>query len=199
MTGQDVINLVRYQVRDYQDVQTSPFDKWNAINAGNRFIRRIALEAKPSILNATETANLVIGTSEYTLTKVPNKVTEVRVDGKTVSQVDVQSIVDLTKTGTPTVYYLSAYNKITFYPIPDAILAYSVRMVEASTDWAEATTIPWNQDIVDFIVEYAIGVLTGSLNQQYIKQEVRKLLGNIEEQQIGVSSYWDVAPKGSDY
>ena len=133
MTGQDVLNLVRYQVADFQDAKTSVFDKWNAINAGNRFVRRMALEIKPSVLNATETGNLVIGTAEYTLTKVPNKITEVRVDGKRLNVVEVQQISDLTQAGTPSVYYVTAYNKVSFWPIPDAILGYSVRMVEAAT------------------------------------------------------------------
>ena len=192
MTGQDVLNLVRYQVADFQDAKTSVFDKWNAINAGNRFVRRMALEIKPSVLNATETGNLVIGTAEYTLTKVPNKITEVRVDGKRLNVVDVQQISDLTQAGTPSVYYVTAYNKVSFWPIPDAILGYSVRMVEAATEWNEATTIPWSTDIADVIVNYAVGVLTGSLDINYLKMELRKILGGLEEGMTGVNSYWAI-------
>jgi hypothetical protein len=195
MTGQDVINLVRYQLKDFQDVATSPFDKWNAINAGNRFVRRVALDVKPSILNATETGNLVAGTSEYTLTKVPNKITEVRVDGKIMVKTEVQSIVDLSTTGTPTHYYMTAYNKFAVWPIPDAVLAYSVRMVEASTDWNEATTIPWNTDIIDVIVAYAVGVLSGTGDPAAIRLETRKLLVGIEESVTMVNSYWKTMPE----
>ena len=192
MTGQDVLNLVRYQVADFQDAKTSVFDKWNAINAGNRFVRRMALEIKPSVLNATETGNLVIGTAEYSLTKVPNKITEVRVDGKRLNVVEVQQIADLTQAGTPSVYYVTAYNKVSFWPIPDAILGYSVRMVEAATEWNEATTIPWSTDIADVIVNYAVGVLTGSLDINYLKMELRKILGGLEEGMTGVNSYWAI-------
>lgn len=192
MTGQDIISLVRYQVADYQDAKTSPFDKWNAINAGNRFVRRMALEIKPSVLNATETGNLVVGTAEYTLTKVPNKITEVRVDGKRIGVIEVQQISDLTQAGTPSVYYVTAYNKVSFWPIPDAILGYSVRMVEAATEWDEATTIPWSTDIADVIVNYAVGVLTGSLDVNYLKMELRKILSGLEESMTGVNSYWSI-------
>ena len=198
MTGQDIINLVRYQVADFQDAKTSPFDKWTAINAGNRFVRRMALEIKPSVLNATETGTTVIGTAEYTLTKVPNKVTEVRVDGKRLGVVEVQQIADLTQVGVPLSYYITAYNKVSFWPIPDSALAYSVRMVEAATEWNEATTIPWNTDIIDVIVAYAVGSLTGSLDINYIKSEIRKILIGLEESMIGVNSYWNI-PKTSDW
>ena len=58
MTGNDVLQLVRYQVNDMQDTVTSYYDKMNAINAANRFMRRLALEFNPNILNATETASI---------------------------------------------------------------------------------------------------------------------------------------------
>lgn len=192
MTGLDVLNLVRFQTKDYQDAVTSPFDKWTAINAANRFVRRMALELKPSILNATETGNLVAGTSEYTLTNIPNKITEVRVNGNKLAQADPQNIVNLTTTGTPLRYFVTAYNKITFHPVPDAVLPYSVRMVAASSGWDETTVIPWNSDIVDIVVAYAVGSLVGSLNAAELKQELRKILGSIEESTVGVSSYWAV-------
>ena len=193
MTGLDVLNLVRFQTKDYQDAVTSPFDKWTAINAANRFVRRMALELKPSILNATETGNLVAGTSEYTLTNIPNKITEVRVNGNKLAQADPQNIVNLTTTGTPLRYFVTAYNKITFHPVPDAVLPYSVRMVASSSDWDETTTIPWNSDIVDIVVAYAVGMMSGGVDLAGLKNELRKLLGQIEESSVGVSSYWAVS------
>lgn len=199
MTGAEAIQLMRYQLGDMQDAVFSPFDKLNAFNAANRYFRRLALEFKPSILNYTETQNLAVGTAAYTLTHKPNRILEIRVAGKRINSIESTSIVDLTKTGTPTNYYMSAYDTITFYPIPDAILAFSVYMVEASTDVTEASTLLWTADLVDLIVLYAVGMLKGSLDLQYIRQEVRKLLGKIEPSPIGVNSYWEITQKDSDY
>ena len=191
MTGLDVLNLVRYQTTDMQDAVTSWFDKMNAINAANRFMRRLALEFKPNMLNATETQNLVIGTSAYTLTKIPNKILDVRVNGKRVNQCEMQNISDLEKTGTPTNYWRSAYNELTFYPVPDAVLSFTVTMIEASTDWAEATTVPWSPDLVDLIVSYAAGLLGGNIDLQFIRVETQKLLTDYNPNAMIINGYWD--------
>ena len=93
------------------DIVTSPYEKWNAINDANKFVRRVALTAKPSLITAIETQNTVAGTSEYTLTKIPQKMTGVRMNGRPIASIDVQSIPDLTKTGTPTHYYTTAFRQ----------------------------------------------------------------------------------------
>ena len=200
MTGNDVLQLVRYQVNDMQDTVTSYYDKWNAINAANRFMRRLALEFKPNMLNVSETANLVVGTSEYTLTKIPNKILDIRVDGKRVSQVEMQNIDDLAKTGKPTNYWRSAYNKISFYPVPDAVLSFTVTMIEASTEWDDATTVPWSPDLVDLIVSYAVGLLGGTLDLQFIRVEAQKLLTDYDPNAMIINGYWDeMSVVGGDY
>lgn len=191
MTGLDVLNLVRYATADMQDAVTSTYDKWNAINAANRFMRRLALEFKPNMLNVSETQNIVVGTSEYTLTKIPNKILDVRVDGKRVSQVEFQNIDDLTKTGKPTNYWRSAYNKVSFYPVPDAVLSFTVTMIEASTDWDDAATIPWSPDLVDLIVSYAVGLLGGTPDLQFIRVETQKLLTDYNPNAMIINGYWD--------
>ena len=201
MTGLDVLNLVRYSTGDMQDASTSWFDKMNAINAANRFMRRLALEFKPNMLNATETQNLVIGTSAYTLTKIPNKILDVRVNGKRINQCEMQNISDLAKTGTPTNFWRSAYNEITLYPVPDAVLSFTVTMIEASTDWAEITIVPWSPDLVDLIVSYAVGLLGGNIDLQFIRVETQKLLTDYNPNAMIINGYWDEFTPfvGSDY
>ena len=200
MTGNDVLQLVRYQVNDMQDTVTSYYDKMNAINAANRFMRRLALEFNPNILNATETANTVVGTSAYTLTKIPNKILDMRIAGKRIYQTEMQSISDLTKTGTPTCYWRSAYNAFTLYPIPDAVLPYTVTMIEATTDWTDATTVPWSPDLVDLIVTYAVGLLGGNLDLNFMRVETKKLLADYNPNAVIISGYWDnYSPLGGDY
>lgn len=191
MTGNDVLQLVRYQVNDMQDTVTSYYDKMNAINAANRFMRRLALEFNPNILNATETANTVVGTSTYTLTKIPNKILDFRVNRKRIYQTEMQGIDDLTKTGVPTHYWRSAYNAFTLYPIPDAVLPYTVTMIEATTDWTEATTVPWSPDLVDLIVSYAVGLLGGNIDLQFIRVETQKLLTDYNPNAMIINGYWD--------
>ena len=200
MTGFDVLQLVRYQTNDMQDTGTSYYDKINAVNAANRFMRRLALEFNPNILNATETANTVVGTSTYTLTKIPNKILDFRVNGKRIYQIEMQSIDDLTKTGTPTHYWRSAYNTFTLYPIPDAVVPYVVTMIEATTDWTEATTVPWSPDLVDLIVAYAVGLLGGNLDLNFMRVETKKLLTDYNPNAVIISGYWDnYSPLGGDY
>ena len=200
MTGNDVLQLVRYQVNDMQDTVTSYYDKMNAINAANRFMRRLALEFNPNILNATETANTVIGTSAYTLTKIPNKILDFRVNGKRIYQTEMQGIDDLTKTGVPTHYWRSAYNAFTLYPIPDAVLPYTVTMIEATTDWTDATTVPWSPDLVDLIVTYAVGLLGGNLDLNFMRVETKKLLADYNPNAVVMNGYWDnYSPLGGDY
>lgn len=200
MTGFDVLQLVRYQTNDMQDTTTSYYDKLNSVNAANRYMRSLALEFKPTMLNATETQNTVVGTSAHTLTKIPNKLLDVRVDGKRIYAIEMQNIDDLSKTGKPTGYYRTAYNQITLYPIPDAVYSLSVTMVEASTDWTDATTVPWSPDLVDLIVTYAVALLGGNLDLNFIRVETQKLLTDYQPNAVIINGYWDNCSSfGGDY
>jgi hypothetical protein len=198
MTGNDVLTLVRYALNDMSDSKTSSYDKMNAINAGNRFVRKLAYDYKPSILNYTETGNTVASTTEYTLTHKPNKILSVRLDGQLVPVVNKYHIRDLTQIGKPTGYYVSAFDKVSFWPVPDGAYSFSVDMTEASSDWAENTTVPWTSDMVDIIIAYAVGLLQGTLDANSLKSQTMKLLTGLEPESVGVSSYWCVRTE-SDY
>lgn len=198
MTGADALQLLNYQLKDFQDAVYSPFEKMNAINAANRMARKAAAKYKSSLVMVTETQNLVVGDSTYTLTHIPNKVTEVRVDGKVVKPIARESITDLTTTGTPTNYWLSAYNEITFYPVPKEVLSFDVTMVEASTDWTEATTIPWSPDLVDVIVSGAYSILTGTDVSGMIKELV-EMLSSVEPDSREVVGYWNTRTTGGEW
>ena len=201
MTGADVLSLLNYQIKDMQDAVYSPFDKYNAISAANRYLSRLASEFKPSMLTTTEPpANTVVGTSVYTLTKIPSKILDFRMNGKKIYEIEMQSIDDLTVTGTPTGYWRSAYNQITFYPVPDAVLPYTVTIIESASDITATTDVPWSNDIVDLIVVYAAGFLTNTLDLNYIRNEAGKLMRDYNSSDVIVTGYWNsYRPNGGDY
>lgn len=200
MTGADVLSLLNYQLKDMQDAVYSTFDKYNAISAANRYLSRLASEFKPSMLTATETGNTVVGTSAYTLTKIPSKILDFRMNGKKIYEIEMQSIDDLTVTGTPTGYWRSAYDQVTFYPVPDAVLPYTVTMIESASDITATATLPWSNDLVDLIVVYAVGVLTGSLDLVYVRNEAGKLMRDYNSSDVIVTGYWNsYRPNGGDY
>lgn len=195
MLVSDVLLLVRYATGDMDDSKTSYYQKMNAINAANRFIRKVAFDIKPTLLETTETQNTSATTAEYTLTNIPNRIKAVRIDGDKIDPTNKDDITDLTETGKPTGYYMTAYNKITFWPIPDDTYSFSVYMVKASTDLAEGDTLPWTDDMGDVITAYASGLLTGSLDSAGMEQEARRLLDDLEPVVTGVQGYYD---EGSD-
>jgi len=180
MLVSDVLLLVRYAVGDMNDSNSSYYQKMVAINAANRFIRKIIFQYKSSLLNYTETQNTVAATTEYTLTHKPNRIIYVRVDGVKVDPANQADIYDLTQSGKPQRYYMSAFDKISFWPVPDAVYPFSVYMVEGSSDLTDSDTILWTADFADVMVEYAAGLLAGSLNAYSLKPEIIQHLCSFE-------------------
>jgi hypothetical protein len=199
MLVSDALLLVRYAVGDMDDSKTSYYQKMVALNAANRFIRKLAFEYKPSLLNYTETQNTVASTVEYTLTHKPNKIRAVRVAGTKIDPINPDIIKDLTETGKPRGYYMSAFDKVSFWPVPDAVYSFSVYMVEGSAEIADSDTLLWTPDLADVMVAYTAGLLTNTLDADSLKMDAIRYLGGIEHDSSGVVGYWDAPAKESDW
>lgn len=198
MTGADVLQKLNYSLDDFSDVKFSPFSKWIAINDINKVAYRVAARYKPSLITVSDSQNTVVSTAEYTLSHIPSSINSVRFDGKKIEKTDIESIYDLTTTGTPTYYYMTAYNKVSLYPVPNIIKALAVSMVEDVTEWVSATTITWNQNIVDLIVSGAATSLSGG-DISFIEKAFVDLITMLEPRGSQMNGYWDGASNRGDY
>ena len=78
-------------------------------------------------------------------------------------------------------------------------MPFQVWMIESATLWSAATTIPWNSDIIDAIIDIAVGFLAGGIDFSQVEVSVRRLLSDVEPGPAVVEQYFDIVTTRGDY
>jgi hypothetical protein len=199
MSVQTMMDRVFYLIGDSGRQSSNSTEVLFALNSAQRELRRQILDYKPSLLYETETGNTVAGTAEYTLTYKPLRIITVRVSGYVIPAIRKEDITDLTTTGNPIGYYMTATNKIALYPIPTEIVPYEVMAVRSATAWTEASTTEWVDEVEDGLADWAAAFIA---KQPLPTMPLMIIIGNIEKELPLVGSYWgdsDYARIRTDY
>jgi hypothetical protein len=177
----DILTRVRALTHDERKTGYLDTDILYAINGGIRFIRRLIKDYKPLLLaDPPYTGTLKAGDSFVKLDAIVTKVIDIRVKGQTIPVTDLSNISDMTKTGTPYAYYMTGFDTIHFYPVPDSEVSYSIVVIGDLKEVDLEGTSPFPNDFDDFLVEYA--VIRLSVGNEFDVSQEQQIMSSIIQQ-----------------
>lgn len=206
MSYDDLIHRVRYNTHDEQVTGYTDETLMGFINDGVRFIRRIAMKVAPDVISDIDlTGELEPGECRIQLDDdiVISHVSELRVNGRRLEQVNRRDIIDTSHLGEPIGYYMTGFKTINLYPVPNEAATYSILAVSdfrfvPVTSSKEPTPFP--NELDDFLVEYC--VIRASVTNEFdmsqemsimssILSQLMEYLNSFAQNSIQVDGYWN--------
>lgn len=211
MTVKELIKRVRASTHDTDALEYSDEQLFNYINNGIRFVRRTILAIDPYLLSdtisgeKTKTDETLDDGTPVDLSVIDiedgfSSIIRVIANGQELYPINPYTIKDEAKVGSPKCYYALGLYKIGVYPIPQDSLKYRVIYVPDMIILKnEDDVIPFTNDIIDFIVEYAV-IRASIVNEFDVSQEsqimsviinqIENLLRGVNKHDITVDGYW---------
>ncbi|EGO63495.1 hypothetical protein [Acetonema longum] len=174
MLVSELVERVRYRIVDTQNIGYKTPELLDYINEGHKFLRRTVSKHAPLMLSTAETGFTEPGVATSNLSLKAVKILELRINGKKITKVDLDSVQDLTSTGVPSKYFLP--NFIHWVPIPDGRYPFIAVYIPEAQRLLEKFDSGWPSDYEDFIVEYAT-IRAGMRNEFSV---------NVEEQFMAI-------------
>lgn len=198
MTVKDIIDRIRASTHDGDELDYTDDQLLNYINNGIRFVRRTILAIDTYLLCdtvtgvnelPTEPAEVIPGEDPEPVEPVDlavikmerpfSSIESVRVNGRTLRPINPRLIDDPDREGEPHCYYAAGFNNIHLWPRPTGTkVEYTVTYVPDLVILTELEDeVPFNSDIIDFIVEYA--VIRASLVNEFDMSQEAQIMGSI--------------------
>ena len=204
MTLKTIINRVRANTHDKDNLEYEDTTVIDYINDGIRFVRRTIMAIDPlQLVESPITGTLTPG--QNTITPVNSKkmsaILEVRVDGVNLKKDTPWLIDNLAATGSPKSYYVTGFGTINIWPVPTQKCEYTILAVPDMKILSEADDeFPMMNDLADFVVEYAS--IRSSLTNEFDVSQENAIMGSIVSQiedmvrryntdSIQLSGYWE--------
>lgn len=182
LTVRKMIERIRAETHDQQEVGYADEDLIHYLNDGVRFLRRTILTINPFLLvNMEQDGKLMKGAKDIVLDAMPSHICSVRVNGALLQQGNPLLIDDTTEVGQPTQYFLQGLQKIRVYPVPDVDYSYEILAIKdvprlESTDEKS----PFPDDFDDWLYEYA--VLRASMANEFDMTQETSVMSTIVQQ-----------------
>lgn len=175
----DLIKRIRAMSHDEQELEYSDEDIMLYVNDGIRFVRRIIMDIYPSMLVDVEADGVLdIGENTiYTFEPIA-QIVNLWVGGRRIEVINPRSLKNMRFMDVPTGYYLSGYDKIKVWPLPNRPVDYHL---EAIKDFEPMTLqdedLPVPTGIEDFVYEYC--VLRASFTNEFDMSQETQLMTTI--------------------
>ena len=235
MTLKDLIERVRASTHDRDELDYNDDQLINYINNGIRFVRRTILAIDSMLLSETAVGTLELPeeepeteTNPYIIYDIEaaeeeepvdlsvikiessfSNIISVRVNGNTLRPINPRLITDMQREGDAEFYYAAGFQKICLWPKQTSKVEYEVTYVPDLVILSDLEDeVPFTNDIVDFIVEYAV-IRASMVNEFDVSQEsgimsaivaqIENLFHGINGRGVQTDGYWQTGSYRRDY
>ena len=179
---QTLARRIRASLHDTDEITYSDEKILDCINCGIRFIRRLIVSMRPSLLMSEVEGTLAAGENKIVLETRPMKIVSVTAGGKALEETELSFAIfkDNKKTGAPEEFFLAGTKTIHFYPTPDEPTPYTIRTVDDIEELTWEENSPLLTEFDDFLVEYA--TIRLSVGNEFDMTQESQLMANITAQ-----------------
>lgn len=195
----DIITRVRAMAHDEQEIGYSDQTLLYYINDGLRFARRIIMDTYPPLLVDMELEG-TLGEGENTIyaDRPISAIVDVRINGERIGIVNPRSITNLAETGMPYQHYMTGFDKIKVWPVPNKDVDYLVLAVGDMEALDIDGTDPMPAEFEDFVYEYV--VMRASVGNEFnMSQEQTIMTSTIQQIQTACRSFMPPGIKTRSY
>src|SRR6056297_268732 len=203
-----ILTNVRYKIVDPDSVNFTDAELLVYLNEADRTIRNLIAFHAPQFLETTETGTADSDNYIITLSSYATKMTDVKIDGKSIPMISKADISDIDDEGKPRGYFMQDFNTLRLYPIPSDTYSYTVMYVPnyESLDSTDDLRYPEMLDdlLGEFIVLRCIARDEGSptIEAEMFKNwrgQIAQLLSSFGYNEGTVRRYYHSSPVTDDY
>lgn len=201
---------IRVALVDEESHRFSDADILAFINKAYRKVYGVFAHERPELVKTVKSGDTVVGTAEYAITSGSiQRVLSLHVDEREIHDIGQAPAGEYGSTdyGRPKGFYISAWDKVTMVPAPDAVYAYRLAYVAQPTALTDGSTT-WPDDFDDLMEEFVVmrlGVIDEgdpSAEAQFLKDlenRTKLLLADLSPLPGFIQSYWGVPAYREDY
>lgn len=150
------------------------------------------------IANAPVTGTLLAGVDGVKMELPVSRVVDVRANGKRLLPVSIEHVND--RQGKPERYYMTGFDTLHFFPVPEADTPYSIIVVSDMQLLGYDDKSPFPTEIDDFLIEYV--VIRASVSNEFdvsqetsimgtVVSQVENVIRNLVQKEVFTDGYWD--------
>lgn len=201
---------IRVALADSESHRFSDANILAFINKAYRKVYSVFAHDRPELIKTVEDGDTTAGTAEYAITSGSiQRVLSLHVDEREIHDIGQAPAgnYEATDYGRPKGFYISAWDKVTMVPAPDAVYSYRLAYVAQPTALTTGSTT-WPDDFDDIMEEFVtmrLGVIDEgdpSAEAQFLsdlERRTKELLADLVPLSHVVNPYWGGTPRVSDY